>query len=138
MAELPLTGGCLCGAVRFELTERPEAAVYCHCHRCQRRTGTAAAPNVRVLPGSFRLLDGEALTHAYVPDGGAPKVFCTICGGALWSLKGEGGEVGGVRLGAFDEDPEVPFIHRQYVDSAAPWEPLPDDGLPRYGGAPTG
>ena len=42
-ASLPLTGGCGCGAVRFELSAPPVAAVYCHCTRCQRRTGTSSA-----------------------------------------------------------------------------------------------
>ncbi len=43
MTDLPLTGGCNCGAVRFEVTERLVAASYCHCN-CQRR-GAAASPN---------------------------------------------------------------------------------------------
>ena len=43
MAQLPLTGGCLCGAVRYEVTEPLVSASYCHCTRCQRRTGTAAS-----------------------------------------------------------------------------------------------
>jgi hypothetical protein len=131
-----LTGGCLCGAVRFELTDAPTAAVYCHCTRCQRRTGTAAAPNFRVVPGSVRVTAGEVLVKAWhPPGGGAPKCFCTECGGALWSLA-VSGDIGGVRRAALDEDPGTPFTHRQFTDFAASWEPIPDDGLPRYGGAP--
>ena len=51
----PLTGGCLCGGVRFELTAPPSSAGYCHCTRCQRRTGTAASPQARI--------DGRAFTN---------------------------------------------------------------------------
>jgi hypothetical protein len=43
MAELPLTGGCLGGGVRFEVREALVSASYCHCRRCQRRTGTGAS-----------------------------------------------------------------------------------------------
>ena len=67
----PLTGGCLCGGVRFEIDEPLVSAGYCHCTRCQRRTGTAAAASARIAPGSLRLLSGQELVRAYDPGGGA-------------------------------------------------------------------
>jgi hypothetical protein len=134
----PLTGGCLCGAVRFELTEPPLSAVYCHCTRCQRRTGTAASPSARVAPSSFRLLQGADALGAWRPLDGFAKVFCRRCGAALWSEDPDDPEVKGIRLGAFDGDPGVRPSARQFTDFAAVWEPLPDDGLPRFGGARSG
>jgi hypothetical protein len=131
----PLTGGCPCGGVRFEVTEPPVSASYCHCTRCQRRTGTAASASARLVPGSLRILAGEELLRAYEPDGGFAKVFCSRCGSALWSRSPDDPDVVGVRLGAFDSDPGVRPAHRQYVAYAAPWEPIPDDGLPPYPGA---
>jgi hypothetical protein len=56
-----MVGGCLCGGVRFELTEPAPVAGYCHCTRCQRRTGTAASAQARIDGGTFRLLQGEDL-----------------------------------------------------------------------------
>jgi hypothetical protein len=132
MVELPLTGGCLCGGVRFEVTEQPVASNYCHCKRCQRRTGTAASANARIVPGSLRLTAGEELVRTFEPPDGAAKDFCSACGSALWSRSPETGEVWGVRLGAFDEDPGIRPSVRQYTAYAALWEPIPDDGLPRY------
>ena len=38
----------------------------------------------------------------------------------------------GIRMGAFDADPGIRPSVRQFVSDAAPWEPIPDDGLPRY------
>ena len=55
----------MCGGVRFELTAPPESAGYCHCTRCQRRTGTAASAQARLASGSFRLLEGEELIREY-------------------------------------------------------------------------
>ena len=132
MVELPITGGCLCGGVRFEVTEPPVSAVYCHCTRCQRRTGTAAAVSARLAPGSLRILSGEELVASYVPEDGFAKDFCSACGGALWSRHPEDPNIVGVRLGAYDGDPGIRPSARQFVAYAAPWEAIPDDGLPRY------
>ncbi len=132
MPDLPLSGGCLCGGVRFEVTEPPVSAVYCHCTRCQRRTGTAAAVSARLAPGSLRILSGEELVTSYVPEDGFAKEFCSACGGALWSRHPEDAGLVSVRFGAFDSDPGVRPSARQFVAYAAPWEPIPDDGLPRY------
>ena len=68
MAELPLTGGCLCGRVRYEITEPLVSAGYCHCKRCQRRTGSAASVSARIVPGSLRVLSGEELIRSFDPD----------------------------------------------------------------------
>jgi hypothetical protein len=129
---LPLTGGCGCGAVRFEVTAPLTGSVYCHCTRCQRRTGTGASPSGRVAPGSVRVLAGEEHVRRWTPDGGFEKVFCSTCGSALFAADPETGEIRSVRLGAFDADPGVRPQARQFVAYAAPWEPIPDDGLPRF------
>ncbi len=130
--ELPLTGGCGCGAVRFEVSEPLVSASYCHCTRCQRRTGTAAAASARVRPGSFRIVAGDEHLRAWAPESGFEKVFCGLCGSAMFSRHPEDPEVISARLGAFDGDPGIRPQWHQYVDYAAPWEPIPDDGLPRY------
>jgi hypothetical protein len=130
--ELPLTGGCGCGAVRFEVTAPPISASYCHCTRCQRRTGTAAAVTARVAPGSFNLVAGEEQVRAWAPDDGFEKMFCGLCGSALFSRNPRDPSMIGVRFGAFDRDPGIRPQWRQFVAYAAPWEPIPDDGLPRH------
>ena len=133
MSELPLTGGCNCGAVRFEIDAPLLNASWCHCTRCQRRTGTPASAQGRVAPGSFHLVQGEEALRAWEPGGGGfAKVFCGECGSALWSQSPDDPEIKAVRLGAFDGDPEIRPQYRQFVDYAALWDPIPDDGLPRY------
>jgi len=133
-----IQGGCLCGAVRFELTSPPVEAGYCHCTRCQRRTGTAASVNVAVDARAFTILSGQDEIVGWVhPDGGAEKCFCKLCGAHVFSRRGSGSGSGptiriGVRMSAFDSDPGVRLSYRQYVAYAAIWEPIPDDGLPRF------
>jgi hypothetical protein len=126
---LPITGGCNCGAVRFEISEPFEASMYCHCTRCQRRNGTAASVNARTTPEAFQIVQGEDRIRAWDPPGGAAKHFCGDCGSALFSRSP--GSVG-VRLGTIDGDPGIRPSYRQYTAYAAVWEPIPDDGLPRH------
>jgi hypothetical protein len=127
-----LTGRCNCGAVRFELTEPLRGASYCHCTRCQRRTGTAASANGEVAPGSLRILSGEDRMRAWKPEDGWEKWFCGDCGSALFSRSPNDPDRVGIRLGALDSDPGVRPAHRQFVAYAVPWEPIPQDGLTLY------
>ena len=134
MSDAPalLTGGCLCGGVRFEITEPLESASYCHCTRCQRRTGTGASANARTAHGSVRVVAGEKLLRAWQPPDGMAKVFCSACGGHVFSQDPADPERKGVRLGAIDGDPGIRPSFHQYVAYAAAWEPIADDGLPRF------
>ena len=130
--ESAITGGCGCGAVRFEVSRPFVSAAYCHCTRCQRRTGSGAAATARAEPGSVTVVEGEAELRAWSPAGGREKVFCVQCGSALFSQEPGTNDPTGVRLGAVDGDPGVRPDSRQFVAYAACWEPLPDDGLSRY------
>jgi hypothetical protein len=133
LRDVALSGGCLCGAVRFELSEPPLDAGYCHCTRCQRRTGAAASAQARIDGATFRLLRGEDRVKAWRhPDGGFEKCFCSDCGAHLFSRNPDDLRQMSVRLGAFDADPGLRLSWRAFVAYAAPWEPIPDDGLDRY------
>ena len=132
MPEFPLTGGCQCGGVRFEVSEPLVSAGYCHCSRCRRRTGTAASISAFVAPGSVRVTRGEELLRAWTRGDEYDRMFCGTCGSPLWTQRAENREVLVVRLGLFDGDPGIRPSYRAYVAYAAPWEPIPDDGLPRF------
>jgi hypothetical protein len=131
----PLQGGCLCGSVRYEITAAFSAARYCHCTHCQRRTGTASSANGVVPREGFRLLSGRERIRSYKPPTGVPKHFCSTCGSALFSADPFTDEQVVLRLGTLDRDPGIRPSYRQFVDSAASWEPIPDDGLVRYPGS---
>jgi hypothetical protein len=68
MTDLPLTGGCNCGAVRFEVTEPLIAASYCHCKRCQRRSGAAASPSAHPARGVFRIVADKDKLRMWKPQ----------------------------------------------------------------------
>jgi hypothetical protein len=139
MADALVSGGCLCGGVRFELSEAPRLAGYCHCTRCQRRTGTAASAQARIDGRTFRVLQGEGLIKAWRhPDGGYEKCFCSECGAHLFSRDPDDHDDIAVRLGAFDGDPGVRPQWRAHTAYAAAWEPIPDDDLEHFAEGTTG
>jgi hypothetical protein len=130
---LPMTGRCACGGVRFSVSAPFEVARYCHCHNCQRRTGASSSPNARVAADAFAVPQGAELLRSWQPPGGQAKWYCAGCGGHIFSRPDDGEHVF-VRMGALDADPGIRPEYRQWVSSAVPWEPIPDDGLPRFDG----
>ncbi len=132
-----LTGGCLCGAVTFELDAVPQAATYCHCTRCQRRTGGAWSAQAALGDVAVRFSSGEDHVRWWRPPDGFEKGFCPTCGSHLFSRRRDDRRPFSVRLGALDGDHGIRPQARIHVGSAASWEPIPDDGLPRHEGSPS-
>jgi hypothetical protein len=126
-----VTGSCACGAVRYEVSAPFDTAGYCHCHRCQKRSGVPWSLNAMVAPDAFRIVAGEDAVRTWQPPDGFPKAFCAHCGGHLFS-GGESAGVVGVRLGTVDGDPGIRPQWHQWLESAPDWAPIPDDGLPRF------
>ena len=133
MAAERLTGGCLCGGVRFEVTGPFLRANHCHCSRCRRHSGAAGCMQARVRREQFRLLAGEDLLRVYGRGEGAVKAFCTVCGSSVFGGTWPDGPQVSIRLGAFDGDPGVRLQFHTWVDSKAPWDDV-TDALPRYPG----
>ena len=129
--EAPLTGACACGTVRFAVTAPFDTAGYCHCKRCQRRSGALWSENGFVSGDAFEITDGAGSVRTWVPPGGSPKAFCGECGGHVYAGDPDGPLVV-VRLGAVDGDPGIRPQWHTWVSSAPDWEALPDDGLPRF------
>jgi hypothetical protein len=128
----PITGRCMCGAVAFAVRSPLLGALYCHCTRCQRRSGTAYSMTAVAEPGSFAVTAGEHLLRSWDPGDGWVKWFCADCGSHTHTSHPENPELVAIRLGCVDEDPGVRPSAHQFVAYAMPWHPLPDDGLPRF------
>ena len=131
MNESPLTGRCNCRIVRFQVNAPLVVAHYCHCTRCQRRSGTAASINARAAPDSVHIVAGADRLRAWKPEDGREKWFCRECGSSLFSSGPGFVDPIGIRMGSFDRDPGIrsSAVFRCY---AAPWEAIPEDGLPRF------
>jgi hypothetical protein len=127
-----LEGGCMCGAVRFRISEPLLGAVACYCTRCQRRTGTAFSATALTTPGSFAIVAGDDHVGSWDPGDGWIKFHCVTCGGALYTRHPDNPELISVRMGAVDGDPGVRISTHQFVTYKADWYEIPDDGCPRF------
>ena len=120
-AEAPIrvTGGCQCGAVRYELSGRPRGGSICHCRMCQKAGG---AP--------FMAFTGPVLQERFVFTRGVPATyrsseiaergFCAACGTPLtYRLIGRDGI--SVTIGSLDRPAEVEPTQQIGVESALPW-----------------
>jgi hypothetical protein len=127
-----VSGSCLCGGVRFEVELPFRRSNHCHCSRCRKHSGTFGLTMGRIARERFSLLQGEELIRVYRPDGGAVKAFCGECGSSLFGGTWPEGDEVSIRLGSLDGDPQIRPQYHTFVGSKAPWEELPDDGLPRF------
>jgi hypothetical protein len=128
----------LCGGVRYEATAPFLRASHCHCSRCRKHSGAGALVQGRVPREGFRLLAGEDLIEVYRPGDGMVKAFCRVCGSSVFGGTWPDGPEVSIRFGGLDDDPGIRPQFHTFVDSAAPWESLPDDRLPRFAERPTG
>ncbi len=126
-----MNGSCLCGGVRFQVTEGFSAVTACHCTNCKKISGGAGTVNGRARASSIRLLAGEELLTGFQPAEGTRKTFCSVCGSNIFGGGWPDAEMVSVRLSTLD----TPFDRKPerhiYVRSVAPWETLPDDGAER-------
>ena len=83
---LPITGGCQCGAIRYEVIGEPRLVVVCHCTDCQRQSGSAFGMTMVVDEADFRVIHGEPKTFASKSDTGRAKLgaFCPDCGTRIY------------------------------------------------------
>jgi hypothetical protein len=126
MSSPTLTGGCLCGSVRFELSGPINVVNMCHCSRCRKRGGSAFATVVHARLSHFKFVKGEDHIQLFEPEGWNKRRFCMGCGSPLPGWDEEDDEVG-IPAGLFDEGLATrPGLHIM-TDSKAAWYDIADD-----------
>jgi hypothetical protein len=124
-AEGPQTGGCLCGAVRYEARNQPEAVVICHCRSCQRSLGSGMNFELLWNTSEFKVTGGKPSVYRYRGGSGnmLEKRFCANCGTSLWLTGDRFPEVGAFR-GSLDRP------NRIDVSAATAIQIFLDEALP--------
>jgi len=122
------TGGCQCGAVRYEVTGAPRQLVACHCTDCQRQSGSAFGMTMVVDEADFRLLQGDLKTFRSESDAGRAKLgaFCPDCGTRIYHKPEWRKGTVSVKPGTLDDTRGLkPTVHL-WTDSRQPWVTIPD------------
>jgi hypothetical protein len=130
-----LTGGCLCGSVRFEVSSELGPIVYCHCSLCRRASGSAFGSNASVQASAFRIRQGENVVTEYESTPGYFRAFCSRCGSPLYGRHKDYPSFRRVRLGTFDGDPGGRPVANIWLDSKAPWHHVADS-LDQFAASP--
>lgn len=118
----PLSGGCLCGGVRYEISGEPVRFYHCHCLRCRKATGTGHASNLLVKPGEIKWTQGEDLIRSFkVPEAQRFRNnFCVECGGRVPRFVAETNFIV-IPAGSLDSDPTLAPQARIFWASRASW-----------------
>jgi len=126
MSDPMVGGGCLCGAVRYEIAGPVGSPVMCHCSMCRRASGSAFAVNAGVRAEDFHIVAGADLTREYESSPGKVRVFCSRCGSPLYGRFVAHPEFVRLRLGTLDGDASVRPVMHVWVGSKAPWFEITD------------
>ena len=125
------TGGCVCGAIRYECTSRPLAMLYCHCRDCQQVSGGPYTPVVYVPAKAFRLTQGT-LRHYSTPSeasGHNKRGFCPDCGSRITGAESERGL--GITASSLDDPSWFRAKMHLFTADAQPWDLL-DPSIPSF------
>lgn len=103
--QLPLRGGCACGAIRYESAGKLLFSLNCHCRNCQRETGGAYAPIVGVPATGVRLVQGTPRYFAVTAVSGyqTRRAFCGDCGSPLFGRPDSRPDLVTIRVGSLDD-----------------------------------
>src|SRR5215831_14320099 len=128
LMKIPFTGGCACGAIRYECTAEPIAMFKCHCRDCQKLTSGGFAPAVIEPAQAFRLTRAQLCYH-FTPSisrGKHKRGFCPECGSRITGAESEAGRSLHVGLLAASLDDPSWFRPQMdiFVSDAQPWDQM--------------
>ena len=126
-----LSGGCLCGEVRYEISGELFMAAYCHCSMCRKAHGSAFRPRSLVWAKDFTWVRGNDSIGDYISSPGVHRTFCRSCGSPLIAFSDQYPTILNLPLGTLDVDPGIRPEAHWHVASKAPWYEI-TDSLPQY------
>jgi hypothetical protein len=134
----PFTGGCACGAIRYESVTEPVLMVHCHCRDCQRSSGGPFSSFVIVPSDAFKLLQGslrfyESPSHA---SGKTHRGFCPDCGSPIMAQSAVNRDVAAIWTASLDDPSWFNPQMDVWTSDAHPWDQM-NPALPRFEKYPT-
>ena len=119
-----MTGGCLCGAIRYTLGSAVKDLRACHCRNCQKSSGTGGTVNAVVPADSLKITKGapkrydDSATHS---GRTLSRYFCADCGSPIYSHRNPNPGFVVVRAGTLDDSSAMKITGSIWTASARPW-----------------
>lgn len=132
-----LTGGCLCGAIRYTVSTPISELRACHCTACQKHTGTAGSVNAVIPSDAFKITQGKPRRHDATADSGRTlyRFFCGDCGSPLYSQRATAPERVVLRAGSLDDSDGMKITAHIWTKSARSWAHI-DPGTQQHPAQP--
>lgn len=125
-----LNGRCLCGSIEYTCEAEPLATAICHCHNCQRQTGTAFSTIVIVPKETFKFVKKDGLTeYSDTSEAGkdVSRQFCNKCGSPIRSFISIAPHVCLIKAGTLNDKSQLKPTKQVWCSSAQPWLELSDE-----------
>lgn len=128
-----ITGGCLCGAIRYEIDHDIGDVIVCHCSDCRRASGSGASHNVPVPTDAITFTKGKPKTFEKTVDSGRKlkRHFCPECGSNLFTERDSTPHMRIVKVGALDDASGLKIGMHIWTSSALPWMER-DESVPNH------
>lgn len=125
--ERPLTGGCQCGSIRYEITVEPIALYACHCSECRRQSGSIHGLSLIATAESFNITKGEPKSWSRPTDQGAAMTcwFCGTCGNRIYHQSSAWPNERSVKAGTLDQPVDVTKAEHIWTASGLPSATIP-------------
>lgn len=128
---MTMTGGCLCGTVRFSLTSEPFDAGWCHCRTCQLNSGAPAMAFASVKDGDWIATSGADRIRTVRSSSFGHRAFCADCGTPLYMRVDHQPETVDFSIATLDDASAVTPGYHIFWSSRVAWFPDGDD-LPKH------
>ena len=125
----PVTGGCLCGAIRYSVAAPIEALRVCHCTHCQKNTGSGASVNAVVAGADFAVTQGTPKRFTTRADSGRTlyRYFCGDCGSPLFAHRENNPGLLVIKAGTLDDTSHLKVTAHIWTSSRRPWSHIDPD-----------
>ena len=118
-----ITGGCLCGNIRYSVSAPVEKIIACHCTNCQKASGTGASYNAVVPSAAVTFTAGKPRLYADTAASGniLNRYFCGDCGSPIYTQRAKVPEMMVLKVGTLDAPTDMKLVMNIWTKSARPW-----------------
>ena len=129
----PYSGGCACGAIRYESSAKPVIMLHCHCRDCQQSSGGPYSSFVVVPAEAFRLVRGSLRFHASPSEAGGQthRGFCAECGSPVVVKTDTAPQIAAIRTASLDDPGWFNLQMDVWTSDAHSWDKM-NPALPKF------